>query len=1162
MNYQFHSKGLVDDIASLHPPAFGRLHFRLPLAMKLTIFLVLFFSLRLSADVHAQTVSLSFKNASLKTVIDEIAKQTKYDFVYHEQFLKQAAPITIQVHNESIEQVLQAVFNNQPFAYEIYENIITIQPKASAITSKPQALQQLTVKGRIVDSLGYPLQGATITIDGTDRDRVRFTDENGEFAFARVSQGATLTITFLNHQAKTVRASADVGTITLYSVPQMIDEVKVNLNTGYQAVPKERVTGSFAFIDSALLNRSVSINIIDRLQGVASGVLFDPEASRLGFSVRGRSTIYASTDPLIVIDNFAYDGDLSTINPNDIESITILKDAAAASIWGVRASNGVVVITTKKGQLNQPVKIGLTSNISIRQKQDLFEIPFMSTSDLVDVEKFLYERGAFNGSINNGYSGLSPLVEILIDETLSESEKEQKINAFKNFDNRSDQLKYYYRNPVSQQYALNLSGGDQLHRFYVSAGYDRNIKDLKNEKDDRITVNATNNLTLFKGKLEVSTSINYSTSNEDRNETNDIVPNRSYIPIVDHSGNPNTIYYYRRSWSESVADNRLLDWSYRPLDEFNNSDYRYKNRNLVLNTGIGYKILPSLKAEVRYQYSDGQSNVNRLHSSESYFTRDLINLYSSVDPESGTLIRPVPLGDILEAINTSYYSHSFRAQLDYNYQWNDKHMITAIIGSEVKDYNSSIYGDRLYGYTPEIGALSTVDFANSYPIITTGSLRTIPYGKSISGITDRYISYYANVAYTLLKRYNFSASARKDESNLFGVNANQRSVPLWSIGASWELNKEPFYHIDWLPYLKLRITNGYNGNVDKSVSAFTTARTRNNNPFGATIAEIVNPPNPSLRWEKVNITNFAFDFGLGNERITGSVEYYTKKGKDIIGDSPLAPSTGMTEFRGNVADIRGQGLDFTINTRNLDRQIKWNTRLLLSYSNDRIEYLPGPTNALGFHEGRPIGGLYGYRWAGLSAETGDPMGYLDSEPSVAWSAIQAIDSASSVNYIGSGIPTIFGSMLNTFSWNGLSFSFNIIYKGGYYFRKQSIDYTSLLGGSGRGHTDYYARWQQTGDEHRTYVPSMIYPTNSARNTFYANSEVLVNSGDQLRLQDIQVGYQLNQSFLRKLALKSLRIYMIGSNLGPLWLQNKNDVDPEYQFFPLQRNYSIGIQVSL
>ena len=453
-----------------------------------------------------------------------------------------------------------------------------------------------------------------------------------------------------------------------------------------------------------------------------------------------------------------------------------------------------------------------------------------------------------------------------------------------------------------------------------------------------------------------------------------------------------------------------------------------------------------------------------------------------------------------------------------------------------------------------------------YPLL---SLK-IPSLNFSKGTKDRYISYYINSSYTYKKRYILSLSARKDESNLFGVKANQKGVPLWSAGAGWIISNEKFYHETWLPYLKIRVTNGYNGNVDKSVSAFTTAMVDQANIYNNIYSTIINPPNPSLRWEKVNILNAGIDFASNNSRIEGSIEYYTRKGKDLIGNSVLDPTTGNTQFRGNNSNMKGHGVDIILNTKNVKRSISWSSTILFSQSIDKVtnyrvkqttitDYLK--QEILSPLQGKPLYSIYGLKWMGLDPNNGDPRGLFENKISTDYSSLINSSNFNDLIYRGPANPTFFGSMRNTLTWKQLELSFNITWKAGYYFRRRSIEYYSLYYGN-PGHSDFADRWQDMGDEKITNVPSMPYPLNFAvRDEFYRYSEILVEKGDHIRLQDLRASYTINKQEINWLSVRRIQFYIYASNLGILWRANNKNIDPDYVTgIPNPRSYSVGIRV--
>ena len=405
---------------------------------------------------------------------------------------------------------------------------------------------------------------------------------------------------------------------------------------------------------------------------------------------------------------------------------------------------------------------------------------------------------------------------------------------------------------------------------------------------------------------------------------------------------------------------------------------------------------------------------------------------------------------------------------------------------------------------------------------------------------------------------------------MFGVNGNQKGVPLWSTGVAWNINKEAFYHFDFLQQLQLKGSFGYNGNVNKSITAYTTALlysypTVYNVPF----LDIINPPNPSLRWERVQNVNLGLNFGLKGNIVTGSIEFYLKKGMDLIGTSPVAPQTGISVYTGNAANTKTRGIDLQINSQNIDRIFKWSSTYILNISKDKVTsyMLNAGTNrdivtnsSINPIVGYPINSIFSFKSAGLD-HLGNPQGFLNSVASIDYTGIQGVKDISQLVFSGSAVPTFFGGFRNTFSYKNIELSVNLIYKIGYYFRRTALNYTSLFNGQYKN-PEFEKRWQNPGDENFTVVPSLIYPADISRDELYNYSDATVEKGDHIKLNDVKLSYFLPDNVVKIIGLKSVEFYGYANNLGIIWRANKKGLDPEVLGgFPLPRNVSIGFKTN-
>lgn len=1056
-----------------------------------------------------------------------------------------------------------------------------------------KAQQQSTGKiitGKVVTTNSLlPVAGATISL--LHNKNSVFSNADGTFSIQLNTPADTLNISHVSYKNQRIKIDLNTTTllITLNELLTQMNDVVVS--TGYENIPKERATGSFDFVDNKLFNRSISTGVLNHIENVVPGVLFDRNTNAPdALLIRGRSTIYANAAPLIILDNFPYDGSINSINPNDIESVTILKDAAAASIWGARAGNGVIVITTKKGRTQKPL-VQLNTSITFTQKPNIYNVSQINSSDYIEREQYLYAQGFYDNAINSFYHApLTPVIEVLLAKTngtLSQAAANAQIESLKQYDVRDDMSRYFYQGGVNQQHQLNISGAVPAVNYYFSAGWDKNLLTLVGSEFNRITLRTQNTFNIT-DKLHITAAINYVQSTEESGAN----PGYNYLSysgkrfypyaqLADESGNPIAINLnYNSAFTSNAQQQGLLNWQYKPLADIREEDNKNRINDYTINAGATYNILNGLSAAINYQYEASLSDLKDLHRDSSWFARDMINQFTQVDAD-GVLTYPVPVGGILDAGNATLQSHQGRAQVSYNQLWGTKHRLTAIAGWEIKQVKTISFKDRYYGYNENHSTVSSqVDYANYYtlynnPYFTT----TITNPQDISNTTDRFISCYANAAYTYDERYTLSASAREDKANLFGVKTNQQGTPLWSAGGAWHLNHEKFYKINWLPLLSLRLTYGANGNISRLASAYTVVNFSGSPVTPAEQAEIISPANKQLRWEKIRIFNAGIDFETKNHRIYGSIEYYRKQSKDLIGQAPLDPTLGLSNtegqsfYYGNVAEMKGRGVDATINSTNLNRAIKWYTTFLFSYAYSEItKYLlpeskQGSTyfTPVGLYyinpvEGKPVFSLYSYRWGGLDPQTGNPLGMLNGKASSDYVAMQNLPLDSLV-YSGPVQPVYFGAMRNTFTWKQLSLSFNISYKLGYNFRKPSIDYSSLVN-TWNGSGDYGKRWQQPGDELTTNVPSFVYPVDSDRDNFYRYSDVLVYKGDNIRFEDISISYDITKQQWHNMPFSSLRVNVYAYNLGLLWTANKEHIDPYYINIPKAgKSVAIGLNIN-
>ena len=1049
--------------------------------------------------------------------------------------------------------------------------------------------QTLIFKGKVENEAGEVVSFATVKVIGSAT--IIHTSQKGDFTLTGINKNSVLLIIALEYDSLlyTIRGNKDVAILRLKKSNKNLQEVEV-VSTGYQDIPKERSTGSFNKIDNKTLNLQVGTNILNRLDGTASGLLFNigkqnnnPQ-NNTNISIRGLSTINGPLDPLIVLDGFIYEGSITNINPINVENVTILKDAAAASIWGSRAGNGVIIITTKHGRFNQKLQLGINAGIILNSKLNLYALPVMSSADYINLEQSLFNQGYFDNDINSIYTALTPATEIFLKSRLgliSPSDSLAQINNLKQIDVRKQYQKYVYKKAVTQQYAINVNGGSESNAYVISLAYDKILGELR-DNSRKINVSMQNIYRPIKN-LQLTMQAYYTNEMGSSGMTgyNGLGINGRqypYLQLADDAGNALAIpIYYRDAWTDTAGGGKLLNWKYFPLDDYKHSKTQTTHHELFANAGLKYKISRALDLDIRFQYQQQQNETEQLNDLESYYAKNIINLYSQIDPISGLVQNIVPMGGILNSGYSSTTSQTNRAQLNFNKAWKH-HDVTAIFGGEIRQVENKSNSFTTYGYNDDPLSYTGVDYANLYPTFVTGNSAKIPSQPSFSRVINRFVSLYGNAAYTFMGRYIFSGSIRRDGSNLFGASTNDKWKPLWSVGTAWKISNEPFYTSSIIPVLKLRATYGVSGNVDLTKSAVAVGAYSGGNTINLPMVQINAINNPDLRWEKIGMLNIGVDIELKHRLLTGSIEYYHKKGTDLYGLSAYDYTAwgGSNELIRNAANMSGNGIDIILNSKNLDKVFKWNTSLLWNYNKSKTtkyqsETAQGLLSILGGGSyispviGKPLYAIAAYKWGGLDAN-GNPQGYVNGKLSTDYLAIQqeagSNVNATNIRYIGSTSPTVFGSILNSFIFRQLTLSINLTYKLGYYFRKSVISYSQLIS-SGIGNSDYAKRWQKSGDELTTSVPSFNYPSDQNRDGFYAASEVNVLKADHLRLQFINLAYYLgNASGNGLLDRNHIQVYINAANLGVIWRANKEKLDPDYApGLPPEKTIAIGIRAN-
>lgn len=1021
-----------------------------------------------------------------------------------------------------------------------------------SITAKAQ------LSGTVLDKVTRkPISAVTVTGEGIEKIK---TNDAGDFFISTATNGLTLHFKHLSYLDTTIRLEGsgfkEKFIVLLTGLPREIDEVVIN--TGYQKISKHRLTGAVSTVNSEQLEQQVSKGITTILPAIASGVMVDNNSEFSGrLMVRGLSTIRGEKRPLVILDNFPYEGNIDDINPLDIDNVTVLKDAAASAIWGVRAGNGVIVITTKKGQYAQKRNFSLSSRLKLGGQPDLSRLDIMGSKDFIELEEYLFGKGFYDARIDD-YSKppLTPIVEALErlrKGEISQSSYDELRLRLIGTDVRDGYSKHFFRGSIFQQYHLQGSGGTENFSWISSAGYDKDISYNKNASD-RFTYRLQNQVKLLPD-LHFSSDVNmiYQGANSGKPSFGDIKMSTMelypYAEFADLNGNPLRISQRNNTYVDELEkQGMLLSWNYYPLLDYSYVKNTGKQWVFNWNVGMKYAITKYLSLDLKYNLLFDRSNSERLNPLESYSTRDLINSFSGMD-NNGHILHNVPKGGILSRSNSSQLAHNGRVQLDFERSYG-AHEIAGLLGLEGRISRINGDGDILYGYNPDNLSFANVDYVSQFPDFTTGALYNINNGQYRSESDVRFVSVFANGVYSYKRKFNLSGSLRRDATNLFGLRTNKKWNLLWSLGGSWRVFDGSDFLIN---SLNIRTTYGFSGNVDPAMSAVNTIRymgvnTRLNQP----IALFSSYANPDLKWEAISTLNLAADLSLFHNKLDLSLDWYKKNGNDLFGLDINDPTAGIgpTIVR-NVAKMSASGIDMSLNLRVIDES-DWKLSLQANitrnadkvkqyYLSDRRARNFVNERAISGLEGRPVYSLYAYKMKGLDMD-GNPIGYLNGVESKDYAKIYNNTSIEDLEFAGPVIPTWFGSGGGTVAYKAFSFNFRLLYKFGHSLRTRSIDYSALLSNN-ITHSDYGKRWQNAGDEERTTVPVMVYPMDSNRENYYKYSNVLVESGSHIRLQYVNFQYSPLQ---RINDVIKYSLFVNAENLGIIWKGTKKEIDPDFE----------------
>ncbi|WP_067149499.1 SusC/RagA family TonB-linked outer membrane protein [Pseudotamlana agarivorans] len=1106
------------------------------------------------------------KIVSVDEIFDIIQSQTSYTFIYRSDLFNDMPPVTLKKSTIKVKDLLSNVISSSEYTFGLLkDNTIVVEEKVSRVI-------QEEIIGNVTDEKNIPLAGVGILIEGTRRGTL--TDFDGDYRIRGLKTTDVLVFSFMGFEKQYIEVGdKKVINVVLKESSNELDEVVVSgkkiVNTGYQVVSKAKSVGSFETVGAEVIETKFQTNILDRIEGTVSGL----SMYRGTPVIRGVSTILGESYPLIILDGAVYNGDLESINPNDIESVTVLKDASAASIYGSRAANGVIVVTTKGGYIGKPT-LSYTSSYQIESQPSRSYQNLMSSSEFVDYQVDVFNRiPTPAGDEKNPDLALDEVNTLLYahrDGLISTDYLNSELNKLRGLDGYSQVEDILITPKYTQQHSLALRGGSKIHQYALSLNYASRGSFNIDSASENIGLNIKNYFRLndwLKVDATLISSYGFSDNYGGVSGIGLLGPSRlPYEVLKDEDGNPaewNHIKSHEKI--DELISKGLLDQSYYPLNELKEVQTSSKSPSVNINFGTEAKLSKSFNLQLRGQLQYGETHSEIYASENSYTVRDMIN--NSTQIINGEVINNIPYGGQLTETFYDRNSYTLRAQLNYSKLFNQKHDVKVFVGGERNKAVTESYGFKRYGYDPEYLTFESVDEATLAEGITgtesNSGLFTLGGQTGYQNTDIRYISAYANVSYMFDDKLGLNVSARIDESNLFGKNPEYAYRPLWSFGANYIIDTESL-SVSWLDRLKVRATYGISGNVYDNGGPEAIVQISGVNAAEEQIAVISTPPNEELRWEQTNITNIGIDYELFSRKLTGTLEFYDRSTTDAISRIDSDPILGWSQLPKNYASLNNRGVELQMNAPFLTtRDFRWGGSLILNYNRNIVtEYVPEYTtfNAYDYLyenylvEGQALNAIYTVRYAGLD-EKGAPRAYkADGTIVETYSDLTLED----LKVEGTNDPPYHASFSSNISYKQLNLSFLFIYYGGHVQRDVAAGHTQtykypydITRNLDRVHLNY---WKEPGDEADIYKAPAINWNNtdlnenpdyiqSSQRNLWTYADIHVQKADYMKIRNITLSYNASNEILEKINFSSLRFSFDVRNPF-LWTYNRNNLDPE------------------
>lgn len=1172
--------------------------------MRLSVIL-LFIGMHLTfANVGAQSkVTIEHQFVTYQELFTQIQKQTGLTVVYSNNELNKDKKIQAGFVQMELKDVLDKVLAGTNLSYEFMDEFVILK-----VIMKDEKKKTVSVTGKVVDEKNMALPGVTVMVKDLKLGTTTGPDGRYVLTIPKVDN-ILLVFSFVGMHTQEVKYTGqDSVNVVMKDDIEVLEDVVV---TGYGNMSKGNYTGAATTMKAEDIMMAGVSSIDQMLQGVVPGMLVQQGTGMVGASpkirVRGVSSLLGSQEPVWVVDGviqrdpqpfnsedntkFSVDADdisqlagnaISWLNPNDIESITVLKDASATAIYGSEAANGVIVITTKKANVGK-VSVAYSGDFSIGQRPRYGLYNQMNSQEMMEFSQEMYEdRVSYPSKVLSiGFAGL---LQSYLNKEISKKEFDQQYEKMAT--TNTDWFDLLFQNSFSHKHSLSLAGGSEKIQNRTSLGYTDETGEATGNKVTLLTATSNTTVNLMNNKLIVNLLLK-GTWRKVKGFAYDVDPfsyayNTSrVIPMYSEDGS----LYYHEKWANesSTVINNKTSYLYNIQNELDNTGSENNTKTWGTTLDVKWNILPGLDYQGLVSYSSSSADVKKYATERSFYVASLrgydYGVYESSAPEFA--YTRLPFGGLLETGLTDVSTVTVRNALVYDHMFEDIHRLTLQLGVETNSSKTRGTTSKRYGYLKDRGE-TFIKLPLTYSDLAwEGDLldNDLAQGEAmVLNKIDNKLSEYISAVYTYDGRYVLNASARLDASNRFGQDKNKRFAPTWSVGVKWRVAAERFAkNLWWLNNLDLIASYGFQGNAVESVSPYLIAKDGGvNEYYNAYLLNISSLPYPDLGWEKTKTYNLGVDAALLDGRLNFTVNYF-KKISDVLSSRNIPRENGMKNAVVDGGEMTNTGYDFVINvipvrTKDFTWQLSLNTSVTKNKvnKNQRINTLNDYLEGSAVVDGEAFSTFYSFKYNGLNDENGTPeFAYMD-----------VLNGASPLNYLvksGKFTPDFSGGLNMMFKYRNWSlFALFNVQWGGHARLPKLYDTDNNYGiptPEQNVSRDLALRWRKVGD--KTNIPSIptseayidLPATASVASTerklydMYNNSDLRVANTDFIRCRSLSLSYEFNQKWLSRIAAQ--RFVIKASMTNPImWVSDSkwDGLDPETGNWPARRVTSLSLQV--